>query len=134
MAIHRLEFFMRTKIIVHAVLLMLGFALPAWASPRVLPPPSQDQDREPTLDNAPRQKLVMPPVQSRGQMLYENHCTSCHESLVHIRAGQQARSLPQLRARVQGWAGHLHLQWSREEVEDVVTYLNEQYYQFKRPQ
>ena len=121
---------MRTKIIVHATLLSLGIAVPVWASPRVLPPPPV-QDRGTTQESEPRQKPLLPPARPRGQMLYENHCMSCHESLVHIRAGQQATSLPQLRANVQRWVDYLQLHWGREEVEDVVIHLNDQYYKFK---
>jgi mono/diheme cytochrome c family protein len=120
---------MRTKIVIHAALLALGFALPVWASPQIASPPAQDM--EPKLDTEARQKPAMPAVLPRGQMLYENHCLSCHESLVHIRAGQQAKSLPQLRANVQRWVEYLQLHWGREEVEDVVIHLNDQYYKFK---
>ena len=29
---------------------------------------------------------------TRGQMLYENHCTSCHESMVYIRTKRKAKN------------------------------------------
>jgi hypothetical protein len=65
-------------------------------------------------------------------MLYENHCMICHESLVHVRSQQQVRSQPQLRAKVLHWADYLQLHWGGEEVEEVVRYLDRQYYQFER--
>jgi hypothetical protein len=122
---------MRTQLIVYAALLSLGCALSAGASPRILPPP-QVPGMETTSGNESRQMRVMPPVAPRGQMLYENHCMSCHESMVHIRGRQDVKSLPQLRARVLHWAAYLQLRWSREEVEEVVDHLNRQYYQFER--
>lgn len=79
-----------------------------------------------------RQKtLVAPPAPPRGQMLYENHCMSCHESVVHIRSNHRAQSLTELRGTVSNWANYLHLRWGRGEVEEVVTYLNNHYYRFE---
>ncbi|HWR76376.1 MAG TPA: hypothetical protein VN283_04095 [Thiobacillus sp.] len=124
---------MRTKIIVFAALLSLGFVFPAWASTGPQPVlPAQEMDTPPLM-NEPRQKSVMPPVPPRGQLLYENHCMSCHESVVHIRARQHAQSLPELWARVLHWATYLQLRWGEEEVEDVVRHLNSQYYKFESP-
>lgn len=121
---------MRTRIMVHAALLALGFVLPAWASPRFLPAPVPEL--EAPAVNESRQMPVMPPPPARGQMLYENHCMSCHESVVHIRSRQEAKSLPQLRAKVLHWADYLQMPWGKEEVEDVVKHLDSHYYRFER--
>lgn len=122
---------MRIQIRVHAALLSLALGLPAWGSPRVVPPAPVPEMQTPAA-NESRHQPVMPPAAPRGQMLYENHCMSCHESVVHVRERQQAKSLPQLRARVRYWADYLHMRWGREEVDDVVDYLNSQYYRFER--
>jgi len=122
---------MRIQILVHAALLSLALGLPAWASPRILPPPPVAQTEALPWDES-RHQPVMSPTASRGQMLYENHCMSCHESAVHIRKRQQAKSLQQLRARVLYWADYLQMHWGKEEVEEVVIYLNNQYYRFER--
>src|SRR5512139_4334267 len=114
---------MRTTILASAALLSLGFVLPALASPRTQPvPPAQEM--ETPSRNESRQQPVMPPVPSRGQMLYENHCMSCHESVVHIRTGQRTQSMPELRARVRHWAAYLRLRWGNEEVEAVTHHLD----------
>jgi len=68
------------------------------------------------------------PVQSRGEMLYSNHCLSCHESIVHIREKHSARNLDALRQAVTRWAKELGLTWSSQEIEDVILYLNLNYY------
>jgi hypothetical protein len=122
--------FMRAKIFVYAALFSLGFILPAWASPRPQPVLPAPEMKAPLMDES-RQKPVMPPLPPRGQLLYENHCISCHESIVHVRLRQQAMSLPELRARVLHWATYLQLRWGKEEIEDVVGYLNRQYYKFE---
>jgi len=66
----------------------------------------------------------------RGRLLYENHCRSCHESNVHIRQTQAAKSLKALRAEVVRWQGVLTLQWSAEDVGDVAEYLNATWYHY----
>ena len=38
----------------------------------------------------------------RGRLLYENHCRSCHESNVHIRQTQAAKSLKAARLAAMG--------------------------------
>jgi len=130
MAFHRLGFFMRTQIMVYVALLSLGFIITAWATPHTLPVPPA-QEREMPLMKEPQQKPVAPPVPPRGQMLYENHCMSCHESVVYIRGNHRTQSLTELRGRVSHWANYLRLRWGMEEVEEVVTYLNDRYYKFE---
>ena len=113
-----------------AALLVLGGTLPAWGVPRAEPVPPAAEIEPPATDE-PGQKEVKPPVPSRGQLLYENHCMACHESVVHIRTRQQARTLPALRTQVQHWARYMQLRWGDEEIEEVVDHLNSQYYKFE---
>ena len=66
----------------------------------------------------------------RGRLLYENHCQSCHASIVHIREQSKAKSPADLRAWIQRWAGELKLTWSADEQADVYQYLNNRHYKF----
>ncbi|MEZ5543439.1 MAG: cytochrome c [Pseudomonadota bacterium] len=59
----------------------------------------------------------------RGQALYENHCQTCHESHVHLRA-RRASSLDELHKWVATWSWHANLGWSDEDITDVADYLN----------
>lgn len=68
----------------------------------------------------------------RGRALYENHCQRCHESWVHARDGRRVASLQALRQRVTGWSVHSGLDWSEDEIGDVVDYLNVRFYQLTR--
>jgi hypothetical protein len=70
------------------------------------------------------------PAASRGQLLYENHCLTCHDSSVHIRQHDKARSLADIRRWVVRWAQHLKLDWTNEEISDVTNYLNQIFYDF----
>lgn len=67
---------------------------------------------------------------SRGQLLYENHCVGCHESVVHIREQRKVVSLAALRAQVAHRARLQGLRWSEEDVDDVALYLDTRYYKF----
>jgi mono/diheme cytochrome c family protein len=77
--------------------------------------------------------LTVTPVQAqnfgRGQELYEDHCQACHEDLMHEK-NRKLKSLTELRDRVQAWATHTGNPWTREEVDDVLYYLNKSFYRF----
>ena len=72
---------------------------------------------------------VLPEV-TRGYMLYENHCTSCHESTAHIRTKRKARNYKEVGNWVNQRADWLNLGWSDVEKQEVLQYLNERYYKY----
>lgn len=67
----------------------------------------------------------------RGRLLYENHCTVCHTSVVHVREQRKATSRDDLQAWIRRWQQQLDLQWGDTDVNDVMEYLNDRYYGFK---
>ncbi|WP_455204707.1 hypothetical protein [Kaarinaea lacus] len=69
-------------------------------------------------------------VAQKGKLLYENHCRSCHESMVHIRAKTKVRSYHDIQYWVGRWAIEVDLKWTSEEIEAVVNYLNSEHYKF----
>ena len=128
---------MRTMNMKFAVLLSLGLASSSWASSRdLLSPPIQENEAA-RLTESCQKPVTLPvpvpvpvPVPARGQLLYENHCTVCHASVVHLRTDRRAKSLPEIRTWVMHWSGYLKLRWGKEEVDDVVNHLNQQFYKF----
>lgn len=66
---------------------------------------------------------------ARGQELYENHCQSCHEDLLHAR-NRKLKSLEALKERIKAWAVHSGTPWTAEEIDDVLYYLNKSFYRF----
>ena len=86
------------------------------------PPETQQQATTPTPPSIPR---------SRGQLLYENHCTKCHESQVHIRANRKSKSISDVQAWVNKWQSEEKLDWGKSEITDVTRYLVDRFYQFK---
>ena len=66
----------------------------------------------------------------RGQDLYNQHCQSCHEDLMH-ESSRKLKSLTELRKRIQAWAIHSGNHWTEEDILDVLHYLNKSFYHFE---
>lgn len=103
-------------VLAHNVMAKVETSIPAKASTDAAEPKQQPVSRQ--------------PPQPRGEMLYTNHCLSCHESLVHIREKRHAKNLDAVRDSVMRWSQQLELNWSADEIEDVVLYLNMRYYHY----
>lgn len=67
----------------------------------------------------------------RGRLLYQNHCTTCHTSVLHLGAGRKARSLLEVYREIIRWQTHLDLGWSTQDMIDVLQYLNTEFYRFE---
>lgn len=72
-------------------------------------------------------------VPSRGEMLYTTHCIACHTTQVHLRERRLATDFASLVAQVGRWQKNTGLDWSSEEILDVVRYLNTSIYRFPDP-
>jgi len=70
----------------------------------------------------------------RGRQIYETHCLTCHYEHVHERApGRRVvKSLEQLREEVALRAQLTQLRFTREDLADVVAYLDQSHYHFTR--
>ncbi|BAU48753.1 hypothetical protein SVA_2203 [Sulfurifustis variabilis] len=86
-----------------------------------LPPPARPETRK-----APEGEIP------RGQLLYENHCRGCHESVVHVRERRSARTLAALEGAVRRWVKAQGLGWDDEEIVEVTDFLNARYYKLTR--
>ena len=89
-------------------------------------------DKAAQKDSAPPASLANTPV-PRGKLLYENHCTTCHDSTAHIRSDHKAKSIDDITYWVNRWQTELALKWKADEIQDVVNYLNDEYYKLKAP-
>jgi mono/diheme cytochrome c family protein len=67
---------------------------------------------------------------ARGQSLYQNHCTVCHASGVHIRDRRRGKDEAAVRAQIERWQSHLGLRWREEDMDDVYAYLAARFYRF----
>ncbi len=66
---------------------------------------------------------------ARGQELFEDHCQACHEEFDRPEA-RHMRNLEELRSRIDAWAAHTNAGWKKEDVDDVLFYLNKSFYRF----
>ncbi|HTS52249.1 MAG TPA: cytochrome c [Burkholderiales bacterium] len=69
----------------------------------------------------------------RGQVLYDNHCRMCHDSIAFKREGKIARNYEEVRAQVIRWQANTSLQWSAEDIENVASYVARTYYKIPCP-
>lgn len=73
---------------------------------------------------------ALPGDPAAGKRLYDASCTSCHDASVFTRANRRVKSLDALRGQVQA-CGHMAKQdFSPQQLQDLVRYLNDQYYRF----
>jgi mono/diheme cytochrome c family protein len=71
-----------------------------------------------------------PPAPSRGELLYRTQCIACHDTQVHWRQNRLVTDWPSLSAQVRRWQANAGLQWTDEEIDEVVRYLNSTIYKF----
>ena len=107
--------------------ILSAFSVSAFADTKAIsPPPVVSQAAE----NTNAVELTVPP--NRGELLFENHCLSCHESVVYVRDTRKAKNIADIRVWVVRWSEHLKLDWRTDEVNDVVDYVNQRFYQFDK--
>ena len=70
---------------------------------------------------------------ARGKLLYETHCGGCHYERVHDRLRTKIGDLADLRDEVARWAPQTKRQFTLDEREDLVQYLNESHYRIGLP-
>jgi mono/diheme cytochrome c family protein len=71
---------------------------------------------------------------SRGRMLYQTHCLSCHYERLHERPRERSRvhSLAALRIEVAERAVLTGRPFTFEDLDDIAEYLNRSHYDFQR--
>ena len=65
-----------------------------------------------------------------GSELHADKCTACHDSSLYIRENRRVQTLPRLGTQVRFCKDNLGISWFDDEVDDVVGFLNENYYHF----
>jgi cytochrome c553 len=70
----------------------------------------------------------------RGRQLYETLCLTCHYEHVHERAPERSKvhSLQELRKESALRARLTGVRFTREDLEDVVAYLDQSHYHFTK--
>ena len=66
-----------------------------------------------------------------GKKLHDQHCMQCHDSGVYTREDRRVNSLDALHKQVRRCDASLGLRWFDQDVESVVKYLNQTWYNFE---
>ena len=92
--------------------------------------PGSPEAQELTAAIASAELLVAAGAQSRGELLYETNCVSCHTKEIHWRDRKLVTDWASLTAQTRRWQRNAGLGWSDEDVEEVARYLNATIYRF----
>lgn len=65
-----------------------------------------------------------------GDELHMENCSRCHDSSVYTRPNKRVKTLPKLGTQVRFCRDNLGITWFDDEVDDVVHYLNKNFYHF----
>ena len=76
------------------------------------------------------QAATLPGDAAAGKKLHDTACMSCHNDSVYTRKDRQITSLDGLRTQMNA-CGHMsNVKLSKEQVTNLVKFLNEKYYHF----
>jgi hypothetical protein len=70
------------------------------------------------------------PGETRGELLYNTHCVTCHTTQMHWRNDRQASDWDSLKFQVRRWQGNAGLAWNEADITEVSRYLNETIYRY----
>ena len=74
--------------------------------------------------------VTNPLLADKGKVLYEKSCTKCHSTEVFTRDDRSVRSIEGLKERVKQCSLAAESKWVDGEIDSVVKYLNEKFYNF----
>ncbi len=66
-----------------------------------------------------------------GKKLHDEQCTECHDTSVYSRPDRFITSREALAKQVNRCELNVGAQWFKEDIDDVVQYLDETFYKFK---
>jgi mono/diheme cytochrome c family protein len=69
----------------------------------------------------------------RGKKLHDSQCIRCHDTKMYQRQRRVTQDWKNLRSVVGHWQSQLKLKWTETDIDDVATYLNQQFYHFQVP-
>jgi mono/diheme cytochrome c family protein len=67
---------------------------------------------------------------ANGKRLYEANCVECHDSSVFTRKDRLVQSLDALKKQVANCTHMAKKEFSASETQDLLNYLNDQFYHF----
>ena len=74
---------------------------------------------------------ALPGNSANGKRLYDANCTKCHDSSVFTRKDRRVRSLDALKGQLEACGHAANVNLSAAQKQDLVKYLNDQFYRFQ---
>jgi len=72
------------------------------------------------------------PNVAHGKILHNKNCTGCHDNRLYTRPNRIIHTFADLHARVQFCDAAANANFSLDDLNDVVEYLNTHFYKFKQ--
>lgn len=85
--------------------------------------------------------VLLPPVASAtaapgdsaaGKQLHDENCMGCHDTSVYTRADHRIQSFAALQEQLNNCSHAINRQFSATDRENLLTYLNDQFYHFQQ--
>jgi mono/diheme cytochrome c family protein len=68
---------------------------------------------------------------ANGKRLFETNCTGCHDTSVMTRKDRSVQSLDALKAQLANSAHMAKKEFTESETQDLLAYLNDEFYHFR---
>jgi mono/diheme cytochrome c family protein len=68
---------------------------------------------------------------ARGEKLHED-CLGCHGTELYVAPRVKVKSLSALKKETEKWNDRMNPKFTRQEIEDLVAYLNRDFYKIPR--
>ena len=73
----------------------------------------------------------MPGDSADGSFLHDANCLGCHDTGIYTRKDRRIRSLDALKGQLANCSHMANQQFSAIEMQNIIKYLNDQFYQFR---
>jgi len=74
---------------------------------------------------------LLPGDAAKGKAIHDKQCVACHDSSVYTRANRRVNSPEALIGQVNGCVRQTGAKLDRNQINDLVNYLDESFYKFK---
>jgi mono/diheme cytochrome c family protein len=83
-----------------------------------------------TISGAIGAAALLPGDADHGQAVHAKQCTTCHDSGVYTRPNRRVKTIEGLQGQVRMCNGQLQTGLTRDELNDIVRFLNDRFYRF----